>query len=284
VISRLLQKSITLLPWNIRGAIKHVPGVAYVQRQALKAYLDGHEFLHVVDVGPARGLKFPVLLPEDKGVWTGTYESRFTVALASAVRPGNVCFDIGGWRGYFSGVMALAGASKVVVFEPMPENAARIRKMIDCNPDLAIELVQSAVAESDGRLEFLIMPESSMGKLAESTFQPTAPESGKVTVNVVSLDSMIEASEIAPPDVVKIDIEGAELLALRGFAGTIEKHKPALFIEIHSRQLAKGCKEFLERLGYNITVLETECAPDLKTEPAVCHFVAKHPERQAVDM
>jgi hypothetical protein len=135
MISTLLQKAVSVVPWRMRGAIKHIPLVAPFQRWLVANFLSREEFVHRVDAGPARGLLYSVRLPQDKGVWTGTYETGFASAGASAVSPGDVCFDIGGWHGFYSGVMALAGATKVVVFEPLPANCARIRRLIDLNPE-----------------------------------------------------------------------------------------------------------------------------------------------------
>lgn len=264
------------MPWSVRESIKNRPIVAYAQRRILESYLHERGFVHVVDAGPARGLKYSVVLPEDKGVWTGTYEAQFASALASAVRPGAVCYDVGGWRGFFSGVMALAGAHTVFVFEPLPENVDRIKKLLSLNPRLSIELIESAIGERDGQSKFCVMPETSMGKLAESPFQPEERALGDFAVDVVALDSLIAGGRITPPDVVKIDVEGAELLVLKGFVIALQSYRPILFLEIHSRELAKECAGFLGALGYKMVVLKTMLPPDFQNEPTVCHFVAKH--------
>ena len=176
------------MPWSIRGSIKRWPIIAYAQRRILKFYLHDREFVHEVDAGAARGLMYPIVLPEDKGIWTGAYESEFANALAAAVRPGSICYDVGGWRGFFSGVMALAGARRVFVFEPLPENVARIRRLIDLNPNLSIEVVESAIGERTGQSKFFVMPQASMGKLANSPFQPTEKGLEEIVVNIFTLD------------------------------------------------------------------------------------------------
>lgn len=276
MISWLLQRSISLVPWKLRETIKHRPIFAYAQRRILESCLHGREFVHLVDAGPARGLRYPVVLPEDKGVWVGTYEAEFAAALASAVRPDTVCYDVGGWRGYYSGIMALAGASSVFVFEPLPENVLRIRKLAALNPELPIKLIESAVGDRVGTSVFTVMPDSSMGKLADSSFQSSESGVCEIEVGIVTLDSLIESGRIAPPEIVKIDVEGAELLVLQGFVSALKSHKPVLFLEIHSRELAKKCTGFLGNMGYGVVVLETRRPPDFQNEPTVCHLLAKH--------
>jgi FkbM family methyltransferase len=232
--------------------------------------LEGQEFVHTVDAGPARGLVYPVRLPEDKGVWTGTYEIEFAAALANAVTPGSVCLDIGGWHGFYSGVMALAGASKVIVFEPLPANCAHIRRLIELNPHLSIELIDAAVADREGAAEFQIMPQETMGKLAESPFQPEQRSSEQIRVRLVALDELLAQGRIPAPSTIKVDVEGGELLVLRGAAKLLREHKPALFMEIHSPELARDCRKLLEELGYEIELLKEEDPID----PAICHFIA----------
>lgn len=252
----LLRKSIALVPWRWRGTIRRIPLVAASQRWLLARFLEGREFVHTVDAGPARGLKYPITLPDDKGIWTGTYESELATLVAAACRRGEPALDIGGWRGFFGGVMALAGASRVHIFEPMPANCAQIRRMIELNPDLPIELVEAAVSDKEGSLEFVLMPESSMGKLSTSSFQEGNQSGRKIQVRTVALDGLLAAGKIQPPSVMKIDVEGAELLVLRGARRMLETRKPKLFMEIHSPALARDCRAFLEQLGYEIRVVQ----------------------------
>src|ERR1035437_3995460 len=107
----LLRNSVNLLPASTRHWIKHIPGVAAGQRWVVKHLLSGEPFVHVINAGPACGLRFEVTLPDDKAIWAGTFEPEFSQMLHDAVRQGDVCYDIGGYRGYMSGVFALAGAS-----------------------------------------------------------------------------------------------------------------------------------------------------------------------------
>ena len=267
---RLLKKSVAFVPWRWRRAIKHIPLVAPLQRWLLEQWLTGREFVHAVDAGPARGLKFPITLPEDKGVWTGTYELEFSSALSDAVRPGDICLDIGGWRGYYAGLMALAGAKQVLVVEPFPANCSQIRKLIGLNPHLSLTLLRVAVGEKSGSAEFCVMPMTSMGKLASSPFQRNVSGDRSMAVDVVSLDELLAAGKIEAPNVVKIDVEGAEAFVLRGAESLIARHQPRIFVEAHSSDLARECTGFLAGHGYEIRRIE----PDVVTPPGISHFVA----------
>ncbi len=268
-----LTKTISLVPWSIRGSIRKIPLLAWFQRRVL-ARLDGSEFIHAVDAGPARGLIYPVTLPQDKGIWTGTYESKLAKRVAQAVRPGDVCLDVGGWRGFFSGVMAIAGASKVIVFEPLPQNISQIHRMMELNPDLPIEAVEAAIADHVGTTSFQVLNETSMAKLEVSSFQTSVRGIERITVRLETLDNLNRLGYFDHANVIKLDVEGAEAMALRGAENLLNKYHPRLFIEVHSRALARECAGHLASHGYVIEVIETGRTPDFFSEPEVCHFVA----------
>ena len=120
------------------------------------------------------------------------------------------------------------------------------------------------------------MPMSSMGKLAASTFQRDARGDRRITVDLLSLDELIAAGKIEPPNVIKIDVEGSEPLVLRGAKKLIAEYHPKVFLEVHSPTLARECSEFLAQHSYDVRIIQTAEKPD----PAICHFVAlaKQPE------
>lgn len=251
----ILSRALGLIPFSWRNRIKIIPGVAQLQRVIVARTFDGREFEHRVDAGPAKGINFPICLPDDKGIWTGTYEIDFATRLADAVRPGAVTYDIGSWHGFFAGVMAAGGAGHVHVFEPLPENAARVRRLIALNPEKPMTLHACALGEDDAELDLIVMPETSMAKLESSSFKPTETSAQRVRVKVRSLDAMIAAGEIAPPALMKIDVEGAEVMVLVGARNTLRRYRPVIFAEVHSSALLGQCRSLLESEGYHVEPL-----------------------------
>ena len=253
----ILRDSVNWLPHGVRHRIRHIPGIAALQRWLVNRVLSGEPFVHIINAGPAAGLRFEVTLPLDKAIWAGTYESDFAGAISRGVKRGDVCYDIGGYRGYMSGVMALAGAAKVLVFEPLPSNQHALRRLCDLNPRLTIDLKPVAVGNIDDSMRLRVMADSSMGKLATSTFQAEAESKGEIEVAVRCLDSMVQGNEIPPPQVIKIDVEGAELDVLRGAAGVLSACHPRIFLEAHSASLEEACSRELTRHGYDLRRLES---------------------------
>jgi FkbM family methyltransferase len=158
-------------------------------------------------------------------------------------------------------------------FPSSPENCLRISKMIELNPTLPVELIEAAVGASDGEASFQLMPESSMGKLSDSSFQPSESGVREITIPLRSLDHFFSNRD-SQPQMMKIDVEGAEADVLRGASELISKERPRLLIEIHSRSLAQECGGILRGWDYEVQVLETKRPPDGRTEPEVCHFIA----------
>jgi FkbM family methyltransferase len=267
-----IQSVLDLIPFSVRSKVKHIPVVRQLQAFIMKKYMNGKEFIATISAGPAKGLVFPVKLPQDKYMWIGTWEVDFANALHQYVQPGWVCYDIGGYKGYYAGVMALKGAKEVYVFEPMPANAEKINKLIELNPSLPIQLKKYAVSDSNGEATFKLMAEETMGKLETSSFQKEETALTSVTVETITLDQLV-ANGIPAPDFIKIDVEGAEEFVLKGAADVLKQKHPFLMIEIHSPEIGKRCFDVLKQHYQTINVLETGKAPD-ESAPQICHYIA----------
>lgn len=271
-----LQRSVNLIPWRARRWIKHIPLVAGLQRLYFRKFLSGREFLHEINAGPARGLIYPISLPLDKAIWAGTYESDLASAVVAAVNQGDVCYDVGAYRGFFSGVFALAGAGEVIAFEPFPDNYAQLQRLAASNPQLPLRLERIALGREEGLAEFNVMPDSSMGKLAGSSFQTDAPRASVLQVPLRTIDGLISENGYPPPQIMKIDVEGTEADLLQGAMKTLQTVRPILFIEAHSQELANKCTELLEGIGYSVRVFEKERALVKESAWQICHLVAVH--------
>jgi FkbM family methyltransferase len=271
MISGVIKKILNLIPFEFRSKIKDIPVLKQVQSLIVNRFLINAEFIAEITGGPAKGLVFPVKLPQDKQMWIGTWELEFAKALHNAVQPGFVCYDIGGYKGYYSGIMALKGASLVYVFEPVPQNAEKINKLIALNPGLPVHLKQYAVSDTNGSAVFKIMQEETMGKLEYSSFQRSESSVNELKVQCVTIDDLVE-NGLPAPDFIKIDVEGAEEMVLKGGCKILNEKKPVLMIEIHSNEIGKACLELLKNIYANITVFETGLPPQ-NGEQEICHYI-----------
>ena len=169
--------------------------------------------------------------------------------------------------------MAVSGASEVHCFEPNPANAEQIRKVIALNPERRMTLHQCAVGAADGTAEFVIMPQSSMGKLNHSAFQEDQNTGNHIRVEIRSLDSYVERDGLRPPALIKIDVEGAEVEVLQGARILIQMHHPTLCIEFHSRALLDACCRILSEHAYHVELMEFASVSAVP-EAGVGHLIA----------
>lgn len=268
----MLADLINLIPYRYRDGIRRIPLVGVLQRWVFKTAFRGNIDFKIND-GPAKGLVFPLKLPDDKLFWTGLWEKEFAERLARATKNGAVCLDVGAYRGYFSGVMAVHGAGEVHCFEPNPENVVKLQRLAELNPNLTLRVHQLALGDADGETEFVLMSEDTMGKLADSSFQRERSTGNRFKVKLSRLDTLASEGSVPLPSLIKVDVEGAEKMFLDGAAATIEKSRPTILLEYHSGALARECAGFLEARGYCIEWLETD-DPGSLSEEAVGHFVA----------
>src|SRR5262249_35462499 len=152
-------------------------------------------------------------------------ERDFEDAFLAAVRPGHTVYDLGanvGWFSLLAGRRVGAGG-RVVAFEPDLQNAALAERNAARNGLANVTVVPAAVGDRDGWASFR----------QEASIKGRLDEGGGLPVPLVSLDGWIESGRDAPPDVVKIDVEGAELGVLRGMERTLRELSPTLFVELH---------------------------------------------------
>ncbi|MFZ9794087.1 MAG: FkbM family methyltransferase [Gemmataceae bacterium] len=231
-----------------------MPGLAWAQRIFLRLVAPNEAFPHKIDHGPAKGLKFLIRLPEDKAMWKGTYEAGFCLRLKDAVRAGDICYDIGAYRGYTAGVMALAGAGRVIAFEPMPENQKRIRLVFEMNPDLPLSMIPKAVADLEGEKVLEIHRDQSMNRLKSV---PGSSDGERIVVETTTVDATAKARGMWP-NLLKIDVEGAEEAVLKGAKEVLKKSVRGVFMEIHHPQAEAACRALLEQAGYECVWKEYE--------------------------
>lgn len=271
VFDTVVQRSVTLVPHGLRSRVKNLPLAGAVLRRLVNKRLNGRPFVHSVDAGPAKGITFELTLPEDKGIWTGNYEPAFAGRLAAEMRPGMVGYDVGAWHGYFCGIMLAGGASKVIAFEPLPANRERLKRLVELNRhhDLVIEPV--ALGDREGKADLFQMAATSMAKLNDSPFQPEHNTGGAISVEIKTLDGMLARGALPPPDIIKIDVEGAEGMVLKGAERTLATAKPIILAEIHSARLMREVKALLERHGYMVDEID---ASELHREQDAGHLCA----------
>jgi FkbM family methyltransferase len=200
--------------------------------------------------GPLRGKKW-IAGSSTHGCWIGSFEHEKQLAFRRSVSRGNVVYDLGANVGFYSllASVLVGNAGHVYSFEPLAANATILRRHVEMNRILNCTVLQAAVTADDGVAR---LDPSSSGDLAHLS------ETGAETVSTVALDSLLAAGKIRAPQVMKIDVEGAELQALLGAARLIEAHRPLILLATHGPEVHRSCLSFLRDRRYALESLTTD--------------------------
>jgi FkbM family methyltransferase len=183
---------------------------------------------------------------------------------------GKVIYDIGAHIGYhtlnFAHRVGLEG--RVFSFEPHPLHLERLKVNLSRNTDLAarVTLMPIAVSNNAGYLEFFCTESVEGGGSSASFIEGAStpfPRSNytqyqAIQVEAARLDDLVTAGRCLPPDLMKIDVEGAESLVIEGALDTLRKYKPIILMEVHSLPNMLHVTTLLLPLGYSFDLLKEE--------------------------
>jgi FkbM family methyltransferase len=243
-VIRSIAYSLRTRPLLGRWALRMIPDIPWV--------------LHVEGIG-----SFRVRLRRNRSLWLRKpleSESFPFAMLRRFVRPGDVVYDCGANLGLYDRfLVSTLKAGRVVAFEPSEEN----RRFLAANLALGgiadrVTVLPLALADEDGIAEFQVDDvQTTSGTLSKVT--GGAPSEGRRNLRLAPLtdrvlcrrlDTVVSEERLPPPDVIKIDVEGAEALLLRGATGILSERGPRLVVELHGAAVAREVLELLFAQGY----------------------------------
>lgn len=213
-----------------------------------------------VAAGAIAGLQVELDLHSEKDYWLGTYEIELQEALTRLVKPGMVAYDVGANIGYISLILAsLAGpGGRVFAFEALPDNVRRLRKNLELNQmSDRVSVTPEAVIDRSGKVSFLVGPSGGMGKAEGSAGRQDVAYQQAIQVSGLALDEFVYQQGNPPPQLVKMDIEGGEVLALPGMLRLIREARPLVLLELHGPEAARCAWESLKPAGYRICQMQS---------------------------
>jgi FkbM family methyltransferase len=211
-----------------------------------------------VAAGGLEGTNLVLDMQSEKDYWLGTYEPELQAAIRCEVHPGMVAYDVGANIGYVSLLLARAVGpqGRVFAFEALPANLDRIRANLALNPQAAVAPLGMAVIDGNRPVEFLTHASGAMGKAAGSAGRKDETYGAAIQVPGISLDEFIYTQLNPLPQVVKIDIEGGEVLALPGMRRLLRGGRPLVFLELHGPEAARAAWDELTAAGYHLSRMD----------------------------
>lgn len=191
------------------------------------------------------------------GCWLGHYEAEKQAAVRRLVKPGMRVFDVGANAGFYTLAFSrLVGPSgQVWAFEPLPENLVNLRRHIELNDLRNVTVVDAAVFDMSGTARFMTAPSNSVGRLVTQ---------GGIEVKTVKLDDF--CSNINSPDLIKLDVEGAEGAVLAGAQKVLAQYSPTVLLATHGREAERQSVRILSANGYGFSYLdESQANPEYLT-------------------
>ena len=190
----------------------------------------------------------------------GVWEPRSVEMLAAHLPAGATFVDVGAHIGYYS----LEAASKVgntghvIAVEPNPDTLRVLRMNLEANHAAIVTVAPVACSDAESTLDLYEAAEANTGE--SSLSKSNASQAGSIAhtykVRARPLDDIVRESGVTRVDAIKIDVEGAEYLVLKGAEATLDRFHPVLVIEIVDQQLrsmgasAGQVRAFLTAHGY----------------------------------
>ena len=198
--------------------------------------------------GPLKGKKW-IKGAHNVSILFGAYEKKQTESFRKRATASNVLWDLGSHVGYYSLLFnAASPKGKIFAFEPVSETAETFKKHMSLNNITDYKIFTVAVSDKEGSLSFNKTSSSVAGKLDES---------GETKVDVIRLSKYLAEGKISSPDMIKMDIEGAEVGALNDLKPLLKEKMPVMFVSTHGKQIHLDCLQILKEIGYRLEPLDT---------------------------
>ncbi len=246
--------SARILPASVKKALYRSPALASFLRRSLNKAAPQGINEAAISGGLLDGLRMALDLQSEKDYWLGTYEPDLQEAAAHFIRPGMTVYDVGANIGYISLMAARLNEpnGKVFAFEALPANIVRLKQNCALNGwEERITVRHAAVVAESKPVTFFMHHSGAMGKAEGSAGRDEHYEQS-IRVDGLALDDFVYKEKDSKPDLIKLDIEGGEGMALKGMRQILKEARPIFLIELHGEQAARQVWEQLNANRYSL--------------------------------
>jgi len=224
--------------------------------------IQGHE---MCGIGPKRGAAAGI------GLLMDSYEEGSAHIFKNLIEEGMCVVDIGAHIGYYTLIAAekVGDSGRVYAFEPELVNYKWLLKNIEMNGYRNVTPVPKSISDRSGSLKLYLG--KTTGTHSICPWQEMGKES--VVVDTTTLDDFLSAEDWPSIDIIKMDIEGAETLALNGMKQLLKRQKTlTILIEFNPYRIkanAESPLDFLQMLKANGFLLHAISEKDTQPEPLI---------------
>ena len=259
---------------DILKDILRMPWINRATRRIVRPFVPPHLRAKFDWKMPVAG-EFPVALPNGQAIhwlpcrdnhlarylardgWDG-YEACTVGLFYHLAEHAPVIFDVGAYLGYYAFVGAAAAPrNRAYAFEALPVLAKNIRKIAARNPGLAVEVVNAAVSDRAGQIDFFVGNPWDTTSSADPKFL-TGLGRTRSRCGAISLDTFIANHAITRLDLMKIDTETTEPDVLKGMPAALHKFRPIIIMEVLPCARLEEIGNFMQTYGYRCAWITDE--------------------------
>ncbi|MFH1866951.1 MAG: FkbM family methyltransferase [Patescibacteria group bacterium] len=165
----------------------------------------------------------------------GVYEPLESKLFKKSVKIGQTVIDIGANIGYYTALAAqeVGNAGKVIAFEPEPDNFFCLKKTIKLNGFTNVECQQLAISDQSSSGNLYLSPDN----MGDQQIYDNGNKRTTIPIKLTSLDFFLKDYPRTEINVIKMDIQGSEGLALKGMFNTLQQNSS---IKLFTEFWAKG--------------------------------------------
>jgi FkbM family methyltransferase len=170
---------------------------------------------------------------------TGRYEPNEFCLLSKILKPGMTFVDVGANMGLYTLFAArrVGVSGCVLAIEPSSREMETLKGNVEINALNNVRVRQVALSDRASEVELLVARAQNSGHNTLGAFGYNTPLDHREKTRTQSLDEIVQEERLSKIDVIKMDIEGAELSALRGAVNTLRRDHPLLLLELADRLL-----------------------------------------------
>ncbi len=242
------------------------PDVAFLLRKRLWEYFNDRKHEGAIVANWHLGTRLYLSLGNDlsRQIYiAGCIDPNEFAFLDRFLRPGMTVLDAGANEGVYTIFAAkrVGSEGSVWAFEPSHREVSRLERNLDLNK-LSARVFPVALADSAGEAELAIAAYGHEGLNTLGAFVHDIEAGRKERVQVARLDDVVNQNPPAGLDMIKIDVEGAELRLLKGATATLQRYRPIVLLEVSDaalRQQGSSREELLDYLrahGYEMYLFD----------------------------